>query len=181
MTSPSGFRRQTAIINASSASSHERVGFIDLPTTLRAKRSITTARYNHPSQVRSRVRTISLLLLPKPDMSLSISPAFQCHISRCLMGLVLWICWWHSLDTTSVLRCREAIIRCPPGFSFLPHWLRSLSLRIWWTSKGPSFGSQHLQTALNISSGRTDRLQKAALEFHGFYVLRYSCLASIAP
>ena len=56
ITSPSGLRRQTAIISASSASSRERVDFIDQPTTLRAKRSITTARYNHPSQVRSRVR-----------------------------------------------------------------------------------------------------------------------------
>lgn len=52
MTSLSGLRRQTAIISASSASSRERVGFIDQPTTLRAKRSMTTARYNHPCQVR---------------------------------------------------------------------------------------------------------------------------------
>lgn len=52
MTSPSGLRRQTAIISASSASSRERVGFIDQPTTLRAKRSMTTARYSQPCQVR---------------------------------------------------------------------------------------------------------------------------------
>jgi hypothetical protein len=52
MTSPSGFRRQTASSAASSASSRERVGFIDQPTTLRAKRSITTARYSQPCQVR---------------------------------------------------------------------------------------------------------------------------------
>ena len=49
-------RRHTAIIRASSASSREGVGFIDQPTTLRAKRSITTARYRQPCQVRSRVR-----------------------------------------------------------------------------------------------------------------------------
>ncbi|BBG84006.1 hypothetical protein AHGSH82_011510 [Aeromonas hydrophila] len=43
MTSLLGLRRHTAIISASSVSSRERVGFIDQPTTLRAKRSMTTA------------------------------------------------------------------------------------------------------------------------------------------
>lgn len=44
MTSLSGLRRHTAIISASNASSRKRVGFIDQTTTLRAKRSMTTAR-----------------------------------------------------------------------------------------------------------------------------------------
>jgi len=52
MTALSGLRRHTAIISTSSASSLERVGFTDQPSTLRAKRSITTARYNQPCQVR---------------------------------------------------------------------------------------------------------------------------------
>jgi hypothetical protein len=39
-----GLRRQTAINKASIASSRDKADFIDHPTTLRAKRSTTTAR-----------------------------------------------------------------------------------------------------------------------------------------
>lgn len=39
-------------MSASSVSSRERVGFIDQPTTFRAKRPMTTARDSQPCQVR---------------------------------------------------------------------------------------------------------------------------------
>jgi hypothetical protein len=47
-----GLRRHKAIINASITRSRAMVGFIDQPTTLRECRSMTTARYSQPCQVR---------------------------------------------------------------------------------------------------------------------------------
>lgn len=51
-TRPSGLRRRTAMRRASSASSRLSVSFMDQPTTLRAYRSSTTARYSQPCHVR---------------------------------------------------------------------------------------------------------------------------------
>ena len=52
MTDWVGFLRHDAMSSASNTSSRARDGFIDQPTTLRECRSITTARYNQPCQVR---------------------------------------------------------------------------------------------------------------------------------
>ena len=110
MTLCFGLRRQTALSNACKAGSNVMWACIDQPTTRLENRSITTARYDHPSCV-----LMCVISVTQTRLGAATSNCRSNALSATIAGLLA--CRQSDQDDA----CIRSVLRCPQGWPTAPH------------------------------------------------------------